>query len=203
MSRIVEYAGLKFTGGYSVPYMRKTCRSMAGLLYAMLDLRNEGVVYKGGVVRAAANHGLVTDRPREVTPAGEEWLATYRGDIAMREEVIRDAPMPTYTRKERIAKGIPPKTHKPKTIAPAKPNTTHIARDLVAAGLIFVHPSLIDALGAEELALWLKAKRHERENITVVELASMLGETVAVTRLRIESIESKGYTVAVKAQDAA
>lgn len=206
MSRVVAYAGLSFKGGYTVNTCRIVCRNIAGLLYAMLDLRNEAATYKGGIVRAAARHGLITEKPREVTAKGHEWLTAYKGDIALLEEVLRPVPMPTYTRKDRAAKGITPKARpavraKPPTPAPA-PST--VARDLITAGLIFVHPALIDALSADELSLWLKAKRHERTGVTLAQLAAMLGEPLEATRIRAERCAERGYPLTVRqTEDAA
>jgi hypothetical protein len=202
MSRIVDYAGLAFKGGYTVNTCRIVCRNIAGLLTAMLESANEGLVYKGGIVRAAAGHGLITEKPREITAEGHAWLNGYRGDVAPLPDIIRPAPMPTYTRKERTAKGVPPRP-KPTAKPNPTPKPSTVARDLMAAGLVFVHPRLIDDLSTEELALWIKAKRHERDGLTLAALAALLGEPLAHVRIRAERIVAKGYVVAVRDEEAA
>jgi hypothetical protein len=202
MSRIVDYAGLAFKGGYTVNTCRIVCRNIAGLLTAMLESANEGLVYKGGIVRAAARHGLITEKPREITAEGHAWLDGYRGDVAPLPDIIRPAPMPTYTHHERAAKGILPKPKRaPKPKPTPKPST--VARDLMAAGLVFVHPKLIDDLSPDELSLWIKAKRHERDGLTLAALAALLGEPLAHVRIRAERIVAKGYVVAVRDEEAA
>jgi hypothetical protein len=74
-------------------------------------------------------------------------------------------------------------------------NTTpsHIARDLIAEGLLFVHPSLIAALGPEELYLWLYCKAHERDRLTVTAVADALHWPVDHTRIRAERCAERGY----------
>jgi hypothetical protein len=74
-------------------------------------------------------------------------------------------------------------------------NTTpsHIARDLIAAGLLFVHPSLIAALGPEELYMWLYCKAHERDRLTLETLSSALHWPVDHTRIRAERCAERGY----------
>lgn len=204
MSRIVDYAGLAFKGGYTVNTCRIVCRNIAGLLTAMLESANEGLVYKGGIVRAAARHGLITDKPREITAEGHAWLDGYRGDVAPLPDIIRPAPMPTYTHHERAAKGIAPKLRTkraPKPKPTPKPST--VARDLMAAGLVFVHPKLIDDLSPDELSLWIKAKRHERDGLTLAALAALLGEPLAHVRIRAERIRARGYVVACRDEEAA
>lgn len=202
MSRIVDYAGLAFKGGYTVNTCRIVCRNIAGLLTAMLESANEGLVYKGGIVRAAARHGLITDKPREITAEGHAWLDGYRGDVAPLPDIIRPAPMPTYTHHERAAKGIAPKLRtkrapKPKP-APVKLST--IARDLTAAGLLFVHPTVLDVLGAECFYLWAYSRTH-RYLTTLDALAEALHWDAEHTRIRAARCADRGYPLNLMANE--
>lgn len=180
-SRVVEYAGLTFYGGYSVPYLKKTCRNMAGLLAAMMHPSNRGTEYKGGIVRAAANHGLVTGKPRTITDAGLAWLASYRGEIAPLADVVRDRPMPRYAAAQRNV----------------KQEARYIIDGLIRQGLILVHPSMVDKLGPEELQLWMYGKAHEYERLTLAQLAARLSWPVEHARIRAERIAAAGYVLTV------
>lgn len=198
-ARVIEYEGLTFRGGYSVPYLRKTCRNMAGLLTAMLHSLNDGMVYKGGIVRAAVNHGLITDKPRELTAEGHAWLRAYAGEVAPLADILRAEPMPVYTRTERAAKGIAPKARAPKP-KPKPVKLSAIARDLTAAGLLFVHPTVLDVLGAECFYLWAYSRTH-RHLTTVAALAAALHWDAEHTKIRAERCADRGYPLQIDQQE--
>jgi hypothetical protein len=182
--RVTTVHGLTFRGGNSVAFCNNACRNMAGLLTAMLDPSNEDAIYKGGIVRSAAGHGLITDKPRMVTDYGRAWLAhEYRGEVAPLADVLRGVPMPTYS--------PPARTPKPKRVRKQTPAT--VTRDLIAAGLILIHPTLIANLGPEETYLWLYCKAHERDRLTVAAVADALHWPVDHTRIRAERCAERGY----------
>jgi hypothetical protein len=192
----------------------------AALIDSLQMTGGETAPYFTLTLRGAHKHGLIQSPHAPVRPTayGLAWRAQYRGAVAMRTEIVASSPQnrarpadyvrpsrakPPELRKTRIAKPKPVKTPKPTVKPKPTPKPSTVARDLMAAGLVFVHPKLIDDLSTEELALWIKAKRHERDGLTLAALAALLGEPLAHVRIRAERIVAKGYVVAVRTEDAA
>jgi hypothetical protein len=71
------------------------------------------------------------------------------------------------------------------------------------AAFIVIYEKMVDDLSADELAMWLKAKRHERDGLTLEQLARLLGEPLAHVQIRAERIQEAGYMLAVLGTDAA
>jgi hypothetical protein len=141
----------------------------AALLDA-LTVNGGGGAYNLTLMRGAVARGLIVSlTDRTLTAFGIAWRAAYTG-----------TPAPVT----RIAV-------KTRTTPTPKPST--IARDLIAAGLLFVHPSLIAALGPEETYLWLYCKAHERDRLTLETLSSALHWPVDHTRIRAERCAERGY----------
>lgn len=167
-------------------------------------------VIDGRVLRGMAAQGLITAAdPRSVTALGTRWRHGYTGPVAPLSTLTVRKPKRGRTKankmlRDRLA-GRAPVITPPTPKAPPKPTPapSTVARDLITAGLIFVHPALVDALNGEELALWLKAKRHERTGVTLAQLAAMLGEPLEATRIRAERCAERGYPLTVKAMEAA
>lgn len=192
--RTITVHGLPFRANYTRDYCETVCRNMAGLLTVMQD-DAEDTVFFGPIIRAAVNHGLVTDKPREITAGGYEWLASYTGDIATRAEVTRRT-VPRYGRAERAAKGIPP------AVKPA-PKPVAVARDLVAAGLLFIHPTVLDKLGPECFYLWAYSRTH-RDLTTLDALAQAVHWSLSDTAIRAERCAERGYPLSLtQSEDAA
>lgn len=66
-----------------------------------------------------------------------------------------------------------------------------IARDLINAGLLFVHPDMIEgprALNAVELKMWMLCQAHRRAPLSLAELARRVGEPLDVTTIRAARI---------------
>jgi hypothetical protein len=168
-------------------------------------------VIDGRVLRGMAAQGLITAAdPRSVTALGTRWRDGFTGPVAPLSTLTVRKPKHGNTKankalRDRLTNRVPVVTPKAKPTAKPKraPKPATVARDLMAAGLVFVHPKLIDDLSTEELALWIKAKRHERDGLTLAALAALLGEPLAHVRIRAERIVAKGYVVAVRDEEAA
>lgn len=173
-----------FTSKYSAKERADLLSRMAAVFDAINSgQRIDGRPLDGRVMRALRTQGYINEDDL-ATERGSAWRMGYGGPVA---------PLASVTRLS--TRAFPP-TRKSKQPAP-KPKPLTVARNLVAAGLIFVHPTLIDALNGEELALWLKAKRHERDRLTLAQLAAMLGEPLEATRIRAERCAERGYPLAV------
>jgi hypothetical protein len=145
----------------------------------------------GRIIRGLVTQRLVTaDAPHTPTPHGLAWRASYTGAIAPIEAVT--------ARKRRKWKTKP----KP---AP-KPTPASLARAIVADGLLFIHPDMIEgprALNGDELKLWTLCMKYRRAPLSLADVAHKLAETVAVTRIRAERIIEKRYALPLKQEDAA
>jgi hypothetical protein len=153
----------------------------AALLDA-LTANGGGGAYNLTLMRGAVARGLIVSlTDRTLTAFGIAWRAAYTG-----------TPAPVT----RIAV-------KTRTTPTPKPST--IARDLIAAGLLFIHPSLIEgpeSLNAIELKMWLLCQAHRRQPLTLAEVARRVGEPLDVTAIRAERIREK-YPLPLATEDAA
>jgi hypothetical protein len=186
---------IAFPRGYTAEWIERLESRYAAIIDAIdadLSLRR-GKCY-GGLLNSAIKHKLISNSSKgryTVTAHGRAWREQYTGPAA-EYATLQYRTVERVMREQRAPKPAKP-TPKPSTVA----------RDLMAAGLVFVHPKLIDDLSTEELALWIKAKRHERDGLTLAALAALLGEPLAHVRIRAERIVAKGYVVAVRDEEAA
>jgi hypothetical protein len=143
----------------------------------------------GRIIRGLVTQRLVTaDAPHTPTPHGLAWRASYTGAIA---------PIEAVTARKR-------RKWKTKPAAGTKP--AGVVRDLMEAGLLLIHPDMIEgprALNGDELKLWTLCMKYRRAPLSLADVAHKLAETVAVTRIRAERIIEKRYALPLKQDDAA
>lgn len=159
---------------------------------ALLDLLLVGVHVKrwrglvhGSLCLSAARQGLVTSGKVPIpTERGLRWREQYTGAVATPDELRSMSPKKKRAQMEDVARRQ--RSQKPLTVA----------RDLVAAGLLFIHPTVLDKLGPECFYLWAYSRTH-RDLTTLEALASALHWGYEETRIRVERCAERGYPLAL------
>lgn len=151
----------------------------AALLDALTANEGKGA-YHLNLIRGAVNRGLiVSETDRRLTAFGSAWRADYTGT---------PVPVGRITVKTRGATDNGRKTAKER--APRE-------------WFMVVTETMVKALAPDELTLWMKAKAHQRDGLTLAQLAALLGEPVDHVRIRAERIRERGYAVACRDEEAA
>lgn len=184
----VNRYGLKHPSTINGPTAKRLAIRLAGFIDAAQQGKDVKRVHKK-LIGAAQLQGFV-DEHLSLTPRAHAWRATFPlspaayEDICGRRQMNESDEQKKRFRNYRFTK---------REAAAAR------VFEFLAAGdrLLLVHPKLVDDLSAEELALWLKAKRHERDGLTLAQLAALLGEPVDHVRIRAERIRERGYAVAI------
>jgi hypothetical protein len=188
---------IAFPRGYTAEWIERLESRYAAIIDAIdadLSLRR-GKCY-GGLLNSAIKHKLISNSSKgryTVTAHGRAWREQYTGPAAEYATL-------QYRTVERVMRD----QRAPKAAAP-KPTPASVARAIVADGLLFIHPDMIEgprSLNGEELKLWTLCMKYRRAPLTLAEVARRVGEPLEATAIRAERIRAHYALPLANAEDA-
>jgi hypothetical protein len=204
MKRPYSPVALEFSKSWTVAqidYMEARYAALIDLIQSARPVRKWRADVHGSLIASAKRQGLVSETAGgfRVTDAGCAWRESFQREPAEYEAL---KPVAGEGRKKYVRKPTP----KPEAAPAPKETPASLARAIVADGLLFIHPDMIEgprALNGDELKLWTLCMKYRRAPLSLADVAHKLAETVAVTRIRAERIIEKRYALPLKQDDAA